>query len=195
MGSSHSLSSWQTAPQPLLCLSQMLALWKAWPITVAGTRCTGQATQHPPSPATQWTRLARGPSRGRPSSPCREMTIPGHLCWTSARSELLGLRGGERWQGTCVGAGAGEARATVACCVASVRYTTSLSLEQAQIMWSKDNRSNARTKGKAEGCKGRSWLCDCHPSHSHAPILNKLLCDSRTQSFSEGSLSLTMWKR
>lgn len=94
MGSSHSLSSWRAAPQPLLCLSQMLALWKAWPITVAGTHCTGQATQHPPSPATQWTRLARGPSRGRRSSPCRETTIPGHLCWTNARSELLGVRGG-----------------------------------------------------------------------------------------------------
>lgn len=126
-GSSHSLSSCQAAPQPPLCLSQMLALWKAWPITVAGTRCTGQAIQHPPSPATQWTRLAQGPSRGRLSSPCRETTIPGHLCWTSARSELLGLRGGERWQGTCVGAGAGKARSTVACCVASVRYITSLS--------------------------------------------------------------------
>lgn len=32
---------------------QMWALWRAWPITVAGTLSTGQATQHPPSPATQ----------------------------------------------------------------------------------------------------------------------------------------------
>lgn len=98
-GASHALCTYQ--PAPLLPLfgpsqptsvpfsSQMWALWKAWPITVAGTRCTGQATRHPPSPATPWTRLAQGPSRGRRSSPCPETTTRGHLCWMSARSEPL----------------------------------------------------------------------------------------------------------
>lgn len=103
-GASHALSTYQAAPLLLLVgpsqptavpvSSQMWALWKAWPITVAGTHCTGQATPHPPSPATPWTRLAQGPSRGRQSSPCPETTTREPLCWMSARSELLGLGGG-----------------------------------------------------------------------------------------------------
>lgn len=93
------LLSGPSQPTAASVSSQTLALWKAWPITAAGTRCTGQATRRLPSPATPWTRRAREPSRGRPSSPCPETTIQGPLCWMSARSELLGPRGGEReWE-------------------------------------------------------------------------------------------------
>lgn len=108
-GASHPLSTYQAGPLLLLfgpsqptavtVSSQMWALWKAWPITVAGTHCTGQATQHPPSPVTPWTRPAQGPLRGRQSSPCLEMTTQGHLCWMNAKSKLLGPRGGSHCRG------------------------------------------------------------------------------------------------
>lgn len=103
---------------------QMWALWKGWPIIVAGTRCTGQATQHPPSPATRWTRLAQGPLRGRRSSPCLEMTTQGHLCWMSAKSELLGPWGGSHDRGEV---GMRKAGPAISCAMASVMYITSLS--------------------------------------------------------------------
>lgn len=82
-------------PTPASLSLQMWAPWKAWPITVAGTPSTGQATQHPPSPATQSTRPALGPLSVRRSLPCLETTTHGPLCWMSARSELLGARSGE----------------------------------------------------------------------------------------------------
>lgn len=127
-GASHALSTCQAAPLlPLVGPSQptavpvslqMWALWKAWPITVAGTRCTGQATRHPPLPVTRWTRLAQGPSRGRRSSPCLETTTQGPLCWMSARSELLGRGVGAMSYGSRNRKGTGP---TMSCCVASVK--------------------------------------------------------------------------
>lgn len=98
-------------PTAMLVSSQMWAPWKAWPITVAGTRCTGQAIRPPPSPATPWTRLAQGPLRGRLSSPCPETTTRGPLCWMSARSELRGPGVGPGR----AGAGAGKTGPTVSC--------------------------------------------------------------------------------
>lgn len=133
IGTSHPLSTYQADPVLLLfgpsqptaipVSSQMWALWKAWPITVAGTHCTGQATQHPPSPATPWTKLAQGPLRGKRSSLCLEMTTQGHLCWMSAKSKLW-AHGREPWQR---GVGMGKVGLAISCFMSSGTYITSLS--------------------------------------------------------------------